>query len=66
MDGSSQAFGSVGAVTGQLQSFSNSRRYVRNLLTHTHGLGVKNPIRLAKAVMDYSQRSDPLGRIPPL
>ncbi|KAG6831691.1 hypothetical protein H0H92_008334 [Tricholoma furcatifolium] len=28
--------------------------------------GVKNPIRLARAILDYSKVPDPLGRIPPL
>ncbi|KAK0461270.1 asparaginase [Desarmillaria tabescens] len=28
--------------------------------------GIKNPIRLARSVLEYSQISDPLGRIPPL
>ncbi|KAK7053460.1 hypothetical protein VNI00_004086 [Paramarasmius palmivorus] len=28
--------------------------------------GIKNPIRLARAVLDYSRTTDPLGRIPPL
>ncbi|KAG7098750.1 hypothetical protein E1B28_000660 [Marasmius oreades] len=27
---------------------------------------VKNPIRLARSILDHSQKSDPLGRIPPL
>ncbi|KAF8520537.1 nucleophile aminohydrolase [Gautieria morchelliformis] len=28
--------------------------------------GIKNPIRIAKAILDYSSRQDPLGRVPPL
>ncbi|KAF9075431.1 nucleophile aminohydrolase [Rhodocollybia butyracea] len=28
--------------------------------------GVKNPIRVARAILEYSQVPDPLGRIPPL
>lgn len=29
-------------------------------------LGVKNPIRIARAILEHSQVPDPLGRIPPL
>jgi hypothetical protein len=28
--------------------------------------GVKNPIKLARSVLDYSRTPDKLGRIPPL
>ncbi|KAF8520251.1 nucleophile aminohydrolase [Hysterangium stoloniferum] len=28
--------------------------------------GIKNPIRAAKAIFDYSSKQDPLGRVPPL
>ncbi|THV02437.1 asparaginase [Dendrothele bispora CBS 962.96] len=28
--------------------------------------GIKNPIRLARSILDYSQVPDPLGRVPPL
>ncbi|KAF5393409.1 hypothetical protein D9757_000750 [Collybiopsis confluens] len=28
--------------------------------------GAKNPIRVARAILDYSQKPDPLGRVPPL
>jgi len=28
--------------------------------------GIRNPIRLARQVLEYSKMDDPLGRIPPL
>lgn len=35
-------------------------------MSHDVWAGVNNPIHLARTVLDYSRRSDPLGRIPPL
>ncbi|KAJ6594084.1 nucleophile aminohydrolase [Mycena capillaripes] len=43
MDGRTDDFGSVGAVSG-----------------------VKNPIRLARRILEHARTPDPLGRIPPL
>ena len=58
MNSESGAFGSVGAVSGMFHTCNKSVSFLR--------IGVKNPIRLARAILDYSQIPDPLGRIPPL
>ena len=59
MDGQNH-FGSVGAVSGRYVPFSMNADLVVCVL------GVKNPIRIARAILEHSQVPDPLGRIPPL
>lgn len=38
----------------------------QNALLTLYALGVNNPIRVARAILEHSQVPDPLGRVPPL
>jgi hypothetical protein len=46
-----------------LVPFQLTCMYALNLRSY---IGVKNPIRLARSILDYTRKPDPLGRIPPL
>jgi len=59
MDGLSGDFGSVGAVSGLVISSCI-------LLVKLGKAGVKNPIKLASAVLRHSREPDSLGRIRPM
>jgi taspase (threonine aspartase 1) len=59
MDGYTAAYGSVGAVSGKLPLHE-----IEKLPKHI--TGIKNPITLARHILEYSRRPDLLGRIPPM
>jgi taspase (threonine aspartase 1) len=60
MDARTGNFGSVGAIAGM------PRQLLSPSIFLTLFTGVKNPIRLARAILDHAQRPDELGRMPPL
>ena len=61
MDGRTGDFGAVGSVSGQ-----HNHRLHPLLAELMMLLGVRSPIKLAHSILQYSRKSDPLGRIPPL
>jgi taspase (threonine aspartase 1) len=64
MDGRSNDFGSVGAVPGNAISVPSIISCLPDFSTSI--VGVQNPIRIARSILDYSRKLDPIGRIPPL